>query len=334
MSGEFIGSTSIRRIRGDDRLTTLPIGRKDIYELYTKMKSMYWTDQEIIMSTDKLEWDSNRISVNMKRLIKYVLGFFAISDGLVNENLGINFLQEVPILEVNYFYRFQQMMEDIHAATYSKMIDSLITNDNEKKEVFNCVISMSAVKMKADWIRKWMDPSKNSFEERLIAFAVVEGIFFSGSFCVIYWLKSLNLLPGLAQANELIARDEGIHVEHAILLYHLCSKKCDTKRVLSLLRESVEIEYEFMKEAMPEDLPRMNVMLMHTHIKHITNRLACNLDLPLLPYPEVENTPFSFEQMRDIPNMTNFFDAQVTEYQREGGHHDVSMNDDSDDDRI
>src|SRR5689334_7715295 len=256
-------------VENKDRFVLFPIKYKDIWEFYKKSEASFWTAEEIDLSSDMADWN-NKLNDNEKHFIKHVLAFFAASDGIVNENLAINFLNEVQYPEARCFYGFQIMMENIHAETYALLIDTYIKDPHEKNRLFHAIDTVPAVKKKAEWALRWIE--SGSFAERLVAFAAVEGIFFSGSFCSIFWMKKRGLMPGLTFSNELISRDEGLHCEFACLLYGMLQNKLSEETVQGIIREAVTIEKEFISEALPVDLIGMNSKLMQQYIEFVADR--------------------------------------------------------------
>ena len=265
------------------------------------------------MSPDLIDWE-NKLNDDEKHFIKHVLAFFAASDGIVNENLAENFLAEVQYTEAKFFYGFQIAMENVHSETYSLLIDSYIKDTDEKKHLFNAIDTLECVKKKAEWALRWID--KGSYAERLVAFAAVEGIFFSGAFCSIFWLKKRGLMPGLAFSNELISRDEGLHCDFACLLYtqHLVNM-LPKEQVAAIIKDAVEIEKEFVTDAIPVRLIGMNSDLMSKYIEFVADRLLVELG-----NEKIYNTenPFDFMEMISIQGKTNFFEKRVGEYQKAG----------------
>ena len=297
----------------NNRFVLFPIEHDDIWKFYKKAEASFWTAEEIDLSPDLIDWE-NKLNDDEKYFIKHVLAFFAASDGIVNENLAENFVAEVQYTEAKFFYGFQIAMENIHSETYSLLIDTYIKDKKEKDGLFNAIETMDCVKKKADWALRWID--EGSFAERLIAFAAVEGIFFSGSFCSIFWLKKRGLMPGLSFSNELISRDEGLHCDFACLLYneHL-ENKLPKEQVRSIILDAVEIEKEFILEALPVRLIGMNSDLMAQYIEFVADRLlnelGCEKEF------NVKN-PFDFMDMISIQGKTNFFEKRVGEYQKAG----------------
>jgi ribonucleoside-diphosphate reductase beta chain len=297
----------------NNRFVLFPIQHDDIWKFYKKAEASFWTAEEIDLSPDLIDWE-NKLNEDEKYFIKHVLAFFAASDGIVNENLAENFVAEVQYTEAKFFYGFQIAMENIHSETYSLLIDTYIKDKKEKEGLFNAIETMECVKKKADWALRWID--EGSFAERLIAFAAVEGIFFSGSFCSIFWLKKRGLMPGLSFSNELISRDEGLHCDFACLLYtdHLVNK-LPKEQVRAIILDAVEIEKEFILEALPVRLIGMNSDLMSQYIEFVADRLlnelGCEKEF------DVKN-PFDFMDMISIQGKTNFFEKRVGEYQKAG----------------
>lgn len=296
-----------------DRFVLFPIKHDDIWSFYKKAEASFWTAEEIDLSPDLIDWE-NKLNDDERHFIKHVLAFFAASDGIVNENLAENFVAEVQYTEAKFFYGFQIAMENIHSETYSLLIDTYIKDSKEKNQLFNAIETMDCVRKKADWALRWID--EGNFAERLIAFAAVEGIFFSGSFCSIFWLKKRGLMPGLSFSNELISRDEGLHCDFACLLYnnHL-NNKLSTETVKSIILDAVEIEKEFILESLPVKLIGMNSDLMSQYIEFVADRLLAELGCEKVF--NVSN-PFDFMDMISIQGKTNFFEKRVGEYQKAG----------------
>jgi ribonucleoside-diphosphate reductase beta chain len=296
-----------------DRFVLFPIKHDDIWKFYKRAEASFWTAEEIDLSPDLIDWE-NKLNEDEKYFIKHVLAFFAASDGIVNENLAENFVAEVQYTEAKFFYGFQIAMENIHSETYSLLIDTYIKDKADKDNLFNAIETMDCVKKKADWALRWID--EGNFAERLIAFAAVEGIFFSGSFCSIFWLKKRGLMPGLSFSNELISRDEGLHCDFACLLYnnHLVNK-LPKEKVKSIILDAVEIEKEFILEALPVRLIGMNSDLMSQYIEFVADRLLSELNCE--KEFNVKN-PFDFMDMISIQGKTNFFEKRVGEYQKAG----------------
>ena len=296
-----------------DRFVLFPIKHNDIWKFYKEAEASFWTAEEIDLSPDLIDWE-NKLNDDERYFIKHVLAFFAASDGIVNENLAENFVAEVQYTEAKFFYGFQIAMENIHSETYSLLIDTYIKDNKDKANLFNAIETMDCVKKKADWALRWID--EGSFAERLIAFAAVEGIFFSGSFCSIFWLKKRGLMPGLTFSNELISRDEGLHCDFACLLYnnHL-NNKLSKEKVRQIIMDAVEIEKEFILDALPVRLIGMNSDLMSQYIEFVADRLLSELKCEKVY--KVEN-PFDFMDMISIEGKTNFFEKRVAEYQKAG----------------
>ena len=296
-----------------DRFVLFPIKHDDIWAFYKKAEASFWTAEEIDLSPDLIDWE-NKLNDDERYFIKHVLAFFAASDGIVNENLAENFVAEVQYTEAKFFYGFQIAMENIHSETYSLLIDTYIKDGKDKDNLFNAIETMDCVKKKADWALRWID--EGNFAERLVAFAAVEGIFFSGSFCSIFWLKKRGLMPGLSFSNELISRDEGLHCDFACLLYnnHLVNK-LSTEQVREIILDAVEIEKEFILEALPVRLIGMNSELMSQYIEFVADRLL--MELGCEKEFNVKN-PFDFMDMISIQGKTNFFEKRVGEYQKAG----------------
>lgn len=295
-----------------DRFVLFPITHQAIWEMYKKAEASFWTAEEIDLSADLIDWDS-KLNDDERHFIKHVLAFFAASDGIVNENLAVNFMREVQYPEARCFYGFQVMIENIHSEAYSLLIDSYIKDDAEKHRLFHAIDTVPCVKEKAEWALRWI--TQGSFAERLIAFAAVEGIFFSGSFCSIFWLKKRGLMPGLSFANELISRDEGLHCDFACLLYNQLRYPLPVATVQQVILSAVDIERAFVKDALPVRLIGMNADLMCQYIEFVADRL-----LVALGSPKIFNVtnPFDFMNLISIPGKTNFFERRVSEYQKAG----------------
>ncbi|MBS7231809.1 ribonucleotide-diphosphate reductase subunit beta [Flavobacterium psychroterrae] len=307
-----------------NRFVIFPIKHHDIWEWYKKMEASFWTAEEIDLHQDLTDWN-NKLSEDERYFIKHILAFFAASDGIVNENLAENFVNEVQYAEAKFFYGFQIMMENIHSETYSLLIDTYVKDEAEKAELFNALEVFPAIKKKADWALKWID--SDSFAERLIAFAAVEGIFFSGAFCSIYWLKKRGLMPGLTFSNELISRDEGVHCDFAVHLHnHHLINKVPKERIKEIIVNALDIEREFVTESLPVSLIGMNAVLMTQYLEFVADRLLVELGCERV-YGSAN--PFDFMDMISLQGKTNFFEKRVAEYQKSG-----VMNTDSDAQKI
>ena len=296
-----------------NRFVLFPIQHDDIWAFYKKSEASFWTAEEIDLQADLVDW-AEKLNDNERYFIKHILAFFAASDGIVNENLAENFVAEVQYTEAKFFYGFQIMMENIHSETYSLLIDTYIKDKEEKNKLFNAIETLDCVKKKADWALEWIE--NGSFAERIVAFAAVEGIFFSGSFCSIFWLKKRGLMPGLSFSNELISRDEGMHCDFACLLYtrHLVNK-LPKATIEKIIRDAVDIEKEFICDALPVRLIGMNSDLMSQYIEFVADRLLAELG-----NEKIFNTanPFDFMEMISLQGKTNFFEKRVAEYQKAG----------------
>lgn len=296
----------------NERFVLFPIQHDKIWEMYKQAEASFWTAEEIDLAPDMKDWEG--LNPDERHFISHVLAFFAASDGIVNENLVINFMQEVTIPEARCFYGFQIAIENIHAETYSLLIDTYIKDESEKTKMFHAIDTIPCVKKKADWALRWIDEAP-SFAHRLIAFAAVEGIFFSGSFCSIFWLKKRGLMPGLSFSNELISRDEGLHCDFACLIYSMLQNKLSKKEVESIITDAVEYEKEFVSDALPVSLIGMNSEMMCQYIEFVADRL-----LVALGYDKVYNAtnPFPWMEMISLQGKTNFFEKRVAEYQKAG----------------
>ena len=294
-----------------DRFVLLPIKYPAIWEMYKKSEASFWTSEEIDLSDDQKHWDN--LNSGERHFISHILAFFSASDGIVNENLAVNFMSEVQLPEARCFYGFQIMMENIHAETYALLIDTYIKDPEEKDRLFHAIDTVPCVKKKAEWALRWIEGG--NFAERLVAFAAVEGIFFSGSFCSIFWLKKRGLMPGLTFSNELISRDEGMHCEFACLLYSMLENKLTEEAVHGIIKDAVEIEKEFITDALPVALIGMNAKLMSQYIEFVADRWVSELG-----YTKIYNAtnPFDFMEMISLQGKTNFFEKRVAEYQKSG----------------
>jgi ribonucleoside-diphosphate reductase subunit M2 len=294
------------------RFCAFPIRYQSIWEMYKKAEASFWTAEEIDLANDAKDWDT--LKTGEKHFVKNVLAFFASSDGIVLENLAVRFMKELQIPEARSFYGFQIAMEGIHSEVYSLLIDTYIKDTEEKNHLFNAIQTVPVIKKKGDWAIKWIG-SDRSFAERLIAFACVEGIFFSGSFCSIFWLKKRNLMPGLTFSNELISRDEGLHRDFACLLYSHLNAKLDTEVVTQIVTEAVDIEKEFVCDSLPVSLIGMNKELMSHYIEFVADHLLATLGLPKV-YNAVN--PFDWMELISLQGKTNFFEKRVADYQKAG----------------
>lgn len=296
-----------------DRFVIFPIKHHDIWEWYKKQEACFWTAEEIDLHQDMSDW-TNKLNDDERYFIKHILAFFAASDGIVNENLAENFVSEVQYSEAKFFYGFQLMMENIHSETYSLLIDTYVKDEAEKNILFKALEHFPAIAKKANWALKWIESP--SFAERLIAFAAVEGIFFSGAFCSIFWLKKRGIMPGLTFSNELISRDEGMHCDFAVHLHnHHLINKVSKSRITEILTEALDIEREFITESLPASLIGMNAKLMTQYLEFVTDRLLVELNCPKVY--NVTN-PFDFMEMISLEGKTNFFEKRVSEYQKAG----------------
>jgi ribonucleotide reductase beta subunit family protein with ferritin-like domain len=292
----------------ENRYVIFPIQHASFWKMYKRAEANFWTTEELDLSKDYD--DFMKLTDNERHFVENVLAFFAASDGIVNENLVERFCNEIKLLEAKCFYGFQIAIENIHSETYSLLIDTCIKDNAKKHKLFNAIETIPSVKKKADWALKWIGDT-SSFGERCIAFAAVEGIFFSGSFCSIFWLKKRGLLPGLTFSNELISRDEALHTEFAVLLYKKLLKKINKNRIVEIIKEAVEIEKEFITQALPCRLIGMNSNLMSTYIEFIADRLSVQLG-----YEKIYNAanPFDFMELISVESKTNFFEKRVSEY--------------------
>ena len=293
----------------NNRFTLFPIKHDDIWKMYKKAEASFWTAEEMDLAKDRNDWD-HKLNDNERHFIKNILAFFAGSDGIVGENLLENFSTEIQIPEVRCFYGFQIAIENIHAEVYSLLIEKFITNKVEKDRLFNAITEIPCIKQKAEWALKWFS-RKSTFAERLVAFAVVEGIFFSGSFCAIFWLKKRGLMPGLTFSNELISRDEGMHTDFAILLYSKLNTRLTRDRIIEIITEAVSIEKNFINDSISCSMIGMNTVLMDQYIEYVADRLVYQLG-----YEKIYNreNPFDFMQLISMENKTNFFEKRVGEY--------------------
>ena len=293
----------------DNRFVMFPIKYDDIWAMYKKQIDCFWRAEEIDLSKDLNHWDT--LTADEKHFISMILAFFAASDGIVLENLAQRFMSDVQISEARAFYGFQIAMENIHSQTYSLLIETYIKDKDQKHKLFNAIENYPCIKKKSDWAQKWINDNRSSFATRLVAFACIEGIFFSGSFCSIFWLKKRGLMPGLTFSNELISRDEALHCEFAILLYSKLEKKVAKAKIHDIIKECVEIETEFICEALPCRLIGMNSELMTQYIQFVADRLCVQLG-----YPKIYNAinPFSFMELISLEGKTNFFEKRLADY--------------------
>jgi len=293
----------------DNRFVMFPIKYDDIWQMYKKQVDCFWRAEEIDLTKDLVNWES--LNGDEKYFISMILAFFAASDGIVLENLATRFMNDVQVSEARAFYGFQIAMENIHSQTYSLLIETYIKDNDEKHKLFNAIENFPCIKKKSDWAQKWIRDNRSSFATRLVAFACVEGIFFSGAFCSIYWLKKRGLMPGLTFSNELISRDEALHCEFAILLYSKLVKKIDKSRIHEIIKEAVEIETEFICQALSCKLIGMNSTLMTQYIQFVADRLSVQLG-----YKKIYNVinPFDFMELISLEGKTNFFERRNDSY--------------------
>ena len=305
------------------RYTLFPIQHEELWKQYKIAQASFWKSEEVSLSQDLVDWET--LDENEKHFIKHILAFFAASDGIVNENLGENMMNKISWLEAKVFYGFQIAIENIHSEMYSILIDTYVKDKEEKNTLFNAIENMPAVAKKADWAVKWIKNKKASFAHLLVAFAVVEGIFFSGSFCAIFWLKKQGKMPGLTFANELISRDEGMHTKFATTLYSMLDNKLSHDEVYEIVKDAVECENYFVTEALSVDLLGMNTALMTQYIKYTADYLLGMLNIP--PMYNV-SLPFDFMHMQSLTGKTNFFEKRVGEYQKAGGGYEFGTGED------
>ena len=293
----------------DKRFVMFPIKYDDIWAMYKKQIDCFWRAEEIDLSKDLNHWDM--LNADEQQFISMILAFFAASDGIVLENLAQRFMSDVQVSEARAFYGFQIAMENIHSETYSLLIETYIKDKEEKHKLFNAIDNFPCIKKKSDWAQKWIHDNRSSFATRLVAFACIEGIFFSGAFCSLFWLKKRGLMPGLTFSNELISRDEALHCEFAILLYSKLEKKVSKAKIHEIIKECVEIEIEFICDALPCRLIGMNSDLMGQYIQFVADRLCVQLG-----YPKIYNAanPFSFMELISVEGKTNFFERKVGDY--------------------
>lgn len=300
-------------VSNPNRFVIFPIQHQKIWEMYKKAEGSFWTAEELDLSKDRTHWQN--LTQNEQHFIKHVLAFFAASDGIVNENLAMNFMKEVQWSEARCFYGFQIAMENIHGETYSLLIDTYIKDSLEKQHLFNAIETIPCVKRKAEWAMHWMESEESDFASRLMAFAAVEGIFFSGAFCSIFWLKERGVMPGLTTSNEFISRDEGLHTEFACLLYSYLNNKLSKTKAHKMIREAVKCEKEFIIDALPCSLIGMNSKMMSQYIEYVADRLLLQLG-----YPKIWNTanPFPFMERISLEGKDNFFEKRVSNYSKAG----------------
>ena len=293
----------------DNRFVMFPIKYDDVWDMYKKQIDCFWRPEEIDLTKDLKDWDS--LNDDERKFVSMILAFFAASDGIVLENLASRFMNDVQISEARAFYGFQIAMENIHSHTYSLLIETYIKDKAEKNILFNAIENFPCIKKKSDWAQKWIHDNRSSFATRLVAFACIEGIFFSGAFCSIFWLKKRGLLPGLTFSNELISRDEALHCEFAILLYSKLVKKIDKARIHEIIKEAVEIEMEFICHALPCRLIGMNSGMMTQYIQYVADRLTVQLG-----YKKIYNVsnPFDFMELISLEGKTNFFEKHSDSY--------------------
>ena len=304
------GSKDLLLAESTDRYVLFPIKDNDIWNMYKKQVDCFWRAEEIDLSRDAPHWN-NSLNDDERYFISMILAFFAASDGIVLENLAVRFMTDVQLAEARAFYGFQIAMENIHSQVYSMLIDSYIKDEARRHQLFHAMDQFACIKKKAEWAQRWIHDKRSSFQTRLIAFACVEGIFFSGAFCSIFWLKKRGLLPGLTFSNELISRDEALHTEFAVLLYNKLSKRTQKARVAEIVREAVAIESEFICEALPCRLIGMNAKLMTQYIEFVADRLMVQLGYDKL-YGSAN--PFDFMEMISLPSVCNFFEKKVSDY--------------------
>ena len=295
----------------DNRYVLLPIKHNNLFHLYKKALASFWTVEEVDLSKDKNDW--NKLTNDEQHFIKNVLAFFAGSDGIVLENLAIRFMSEIKCSEAMCFYGFQIAMENIHSEMYSLLIDTYIRDQNEKNHLFNAIDTIPSVSKKAQWAIKWINDTESNFATRVVAFAAVEGIFFSGSFCAIFWLKKRGLMPGLTSSNELISRDEGMHTDFAVEIYNMLENRLDYSTIKDIITEAVSIEKEFIIDSIPCKLIGMNSTLMSQYIEYVADRLVVQLG-----YDKIFNSknPFDFMEMISLEGKTNFFEKRVMDYSK------------------
>jgi ribonucleoside-diphosphate reductase subunit M2 len=293
----------------DDKFVMFPVQYNDIWEMYKKQVDCFWRAEEVDLSRDLADWD--KLNADEKKFISMILAFFAASDGIVLENLAVRFMGDVQIAEARSFYGFQIAMENIHSEMYSLLIDTYIKDSAEKDTYFRAMNNFPCIQKKADWAKKWIGDNRSSFASRLVAFAAIEGIFFSSSFASIYWIKKRGLMPGLTFSNELISRDEALHTEFAVLLYSKLQKQLPKKRIHEIIQEATEIEKEFICDAIPCRMIGMNTTLMKQYIEFVADRLCTQLG-----YDKIYNSsnPFDFMELISVESKVNFFERTNSEY--------------------
>ncbi|KAK9792700.1 hypothetical protein WJX73_005805 [Symbiochloris irregularis] len=296
-----------------DRFCMFPIQYMEIWEMYKKAEASFWTAEEVDLSSDGADWEK-KLNNDERHFVSHILAFFAASDGIVLENLAVRFMKEIQMPEARAFYGFQIAIENIHSEMYSLLLETYIKDPAEKHRLFHAVDTIPAVKRKAEWAVRWID-SAECFAERLVAFAAVEGIFFSGSFCAIFWLKKRGLMHGLTFSNELISRDEGLHCDFACLLYRILDNKLSQQKLASIIGEAVEIERSFLCEALPVDLIGMNAKLMEQYIHFVADRLMVSMGASKIYN---DSNPFDWMDLLSLQGKTNFFEKRVGEYQKAG----------------
>tara|TARA_B100000780_G_C21124191_1_gene455735 strand:+ start:1013 stop:1981 length:969 start_codon:yes stop_codon:yes gene_type:complete len=297
----------------DNRFVIFPIQHDSIWRAYKNAVATFWTPEEVQLTKDKNDWE--KLSDNERYFIENVLAFFAGSDGIVIENLGKRFMDDIEIPEVRAFYSYQMFIENVHSEMYSLLIDTYIDDISKKSKLFNAINTIPCIKKKAEWAIRWIDDIESNFATRLIAFAIVEGIFFSGSFCSIYWLKKRGLMPGLTFSNELISRDEGMHTDFAVLLYSMISNKLNKETIIEMFKDAVTIEKAFIIDSIPCNLIGMNSDLMSQYIEFVADRLVTQLG-----YEKIWETknPFDFMELISLRPKSNFFEVRVGEYKKSG----------------
>ncbi|KAF3079331.1 Ribonucleotide-diphosphate reductase (RNR), small subunit [Orbilia oligospora] len=301
-------------VENKKRFVLFPINYHEVWQMYKKAEASFWTAEEIDLSKDLHDWH-NRLNDDERYFISHVLAFFAASDGIVNENLVQRFSNEVQIPEARCFYGFQIMMENIHSETYSLLIDTYIKDSSQRTYLFDAIDTIPCIKKKADWAIRWIEDEQSTFAQRLVAFAAVEGIFFSGSFAAIFWLKKRGLMPGLTFSNELISRDEGLHTDFACLLFSHLNNRPSKADVEAVITEAVTIEQEFLTEALPCPLLGINAKLMKQYIEFVADRLLIALGNPKVYH---STNPFDFMETISLAGKTNFFEKRVSDYQKAG----------------